>query len=260
MENQVKDVLAIVLAAGKGTRMKSDLPKVLYPVLGRPMIAWVLDALTAVPVGRTAVVVGYQADRVKAALAGRPDLVFAEQRAQLGTGHAVQMCGEYLRRHEGPVVIVTGDSPCLQPESVRQLLDAFVKRRLACLLGTLETPSPEGLGRIVRDGAGRFVRIVEEKDASPQEREIREVNMSTYVFDPRALEHALAGLRCDNRQHEYYLTDCPEILLKEGYRVDALPVLQPCEALSVNRVEDVGPVEAALRAQHAALGGDGTTR
>ena len=242
-------LMAIVLAAGKGTRMKSELPKVLFPVLGRPMIDYVLDALESVPVARTVVVVGYRADQVRAALSGRGGIEFAEQTEQLGTGHAVMMCREPLREHDGPVLVVTGDSPLIQVASVRRLLEHFTRHQMACLLGTLTTDDPTGLGRIVRDASGHFQRIVEEKDADAEERAIREVNMSTYLFDAKRLLWALDHLTAENRQREYYVTDCPGILLEAGDPVDALAVLQPCEALSINRVEDIPAVEAALRRQ-----------
>ncbi|GIW97477.1 MAG: UDP-N-acetylglucosamine pyrophosphorylase [Pirellulaceae bacterium] len=248
--------LAIVLAAGRGTRMKSDLPKVLVPVLGRPMILWVLDALATAGINRAVVVVGYQAPRVQETLASRPGLQFALQEEQLGTGHAVQICRQHIQQHDGPVLVVAGDSPLIQADSIRELLDHFRRDGgYACLLGTLLKDDPTGLGRIVRDSHGRFARIVEHKDATPEQLSIREVNMSTYLFDSSALLTALDGLTNNNAQREYYLTDCPEILLRAGHRVDALPVLRPCEALSINTVEELQVVEHKMRemgyAEHA---------
>lgn len=238
--------LAIVLAAGKGTRMKSELPKVLYPVLDRPMIEYLLDTLQACGVDRIVVVVGYQSDRVRQALSGYADLEFVEQTEQLGTGHAVKMCRDQLLDHQGPVLIVTGDSPLTQADSVKRLFQEFEAEHPACILGTLDKSDPTGLGRIVRDEHGKFVGIVEEKDASDQQRQITEVNMSTYLFDARQLVHALDQLQNTNQQQEYYLTDCPGILNDQGEDVRALAVLQPCEALSVNTVQDVAIVEAEL--------------
>jgi bifunctional UDP-N-acetylglucosamine pyrophosphorylase/glucosamine-1-phosphate N-acetyltransferase len=239
--------MAIVLAAGKGTRMKSDLPKVLCEAGGRPMVQYVLDALRAAGVSRIVTVVGYRADLVRSALSGQKDLEFAEQTEQLGTGHAVQMCRPQLAEHQGPVLVVTGDSPLTQASSVKALFEEYDTSQPACILGTLNKEDPTGLGRIVRDDEGRFVKIVEEKDATPAEKQITEVNMSTYVFDASQLVNALDQLKNDNRQQEYYLTDCPGILKAEGKDVRALPVLLPCEALSVNTVDDLGGVEAELR-------------
>jgi bifunctional UDP-N-acetylglucosamine pyrophosphorylase/glucosamine-1-phosphate N-acetyltransferase/UDP-N-acetylglucosamine pyrophosphorylase len=245
---------AIVLAAGKGTRMKSDLPKVLFPVLGKAMIHWVLDALTAAGIHRKVVVVGYRADLVQAELAGRSGIQFALQAEQLGTGHAVQVCRPILAQDasdshggESQVLVVAGDSPLIQADSVRDLLSAFRDRQLDCLMGTLVKDNPRGLGRIVRDPQGHFQRIVEEKDATPQEREIREVNMSTYLFKLPALLWALDHLTNDNAQSEYYLTDCPAILLNVGRGVDAMAVLRACEALSINTIEELGQVESKMQ-------------
>ena len=239
--------IAVVLAAGKGTRMKSDLPKVLCEANGRPLIDWVLDALEAAGVQQFLVVVGYEADRVKKALQDRDGVKFVLQDQQLGTGHAVKVCEDHLEGHDGPVLIVAGDSPMIQPESIRSLLDGFETEALDCLLGTLLKDNPQGLGRIVRDKAGRFEGIVEEKDATDEQRAINEVNMSTYLFRPEHLLWALGQLKNNNRQGEFYLTDCPAILLGAGRKIDALPVLKPGEALSVNTVDELAEVEIALQ-------------
>ena len=238
---------AIVLAAGKGTRMKSDLPKVLFEVCGRPMVSFVIDTLKSAGVERIIVVVGYRADLVHETLSEYDDLLFVEQTEQLGTGHAVMVCRDELAAREGSVVIVTGDSPLLQQDSVGSLLAEAESSGAACVIGTLHKDNPQGLGRIVRDSDGAFAAIVEEKDATPDQRAISEVNMSTYVFDRRELLRALDQLTNDNRQQEYYITDCPGILKGEGKEVRALPVLQPCEALSVNTVAELTIVEDELR-------------
>jgi UDP-N-acetylglucosamine diphosphorylase/glucosamine-1-phosphate N-acetyltransferase len=235
--------VAIVMAAGKGTRMKSELPKVLFPVLGRPMIHYALDALEAAQVDRVIVVVGYRADDVKQELAGRKNVDFALQAEQLGTGHAVMMCREQLADHEGSVLIVAGDSPLMQPASIRTLFEEFERSPAACILGTGYKENPAGLGRVVRDANRRFVGIVEEKDATPAQREIKEVNLSTYIFNCRDLLDALNQIRADNSQREYYLTDCPSALLKANKEVRALDVLQPCEALSINNIDELAEVE-----------------
>jgi UDP-N-acetylglucosamine diphosphorylase/glucosamine-1-phosphate N-acetyltransferase len=239
--------IAVVLAAGKGTRMKSELPKVLIEVCGRPMIGYVLDAVAKAGVQEVLTVVGYRSDLVRQALAGRKAVRFVEQTEQLGTGHAVMVCRESLGHHDGPVLIVTGDSPLAQPDSLQKLLDEFERDRPACLLGTAHKENPHGLGRIVRDKQGEFERIVEEKDASEEERKITEVNMSCYVFDCRELLFALDHLRPANAQAEYYLTDCPGVLKAAGKTVRALPVLKPIEALSINTREELAVVESVLQ-------------
>ena len=172
---------AVVLAAGKGTRMKSDLPKVLCEVVDRPMIHFVLDALEKAGIMRQIVVVGHEADMVKKELSSRSgEIEFVLQSEQLGTGHAVQMCREALANQSGPTIVVAGDSPLIQHESLSKLLEQFNETQPALLLGTLLKDDPTGLGRIVRDEAGEFMGIVEHKDATPKQLEINEVNMSTY--------------------------------------------------------------------------------
>lgn len=244
--------VAVVLAAGKGTRMKSDLPKVLVPVCGRPMIRYVVDALHEAQVERIVVVVGHRADLVQAELADVPQIEFAEQTEQLGTGHAVMTCREQLAAHAGPTVIVTGDSPLLQSTSVAALVDHYRQQQPACALGVVHAADPTGLGRIVRDDAGEFIGIVEEKDATDGQRAIQEVNASTYLFDTPRLLWALDQLTNQNAQNEYYVTDCPAILLAAGDPVHALNVLKPCEALSINSVDDLRMVEAELERLTAA--------
>lgn len=243
--------VGIVMAAGKGTRMKSELPKVLVPVGGRPMIHYVLDALQQAGLDQVHVVVGYRAEDVRQALAQRNGKDFAVdfvvQAEQLGTGHAVMMCREQLAGHEGPVVVVAGDSPLMQPESIQALLAEYHRSRPACILGTGLKDDPRGLGRIVRDGAGNFAGIVEEKDATPEQRAVREVNLSCYVFHCQDLLAALAQLRAENAQREYYLTDCPGVLKADGRDVRALPILQACEALSINTPDELAVVEAEMR-------------
>ncbi|HBJ35640.1 MAG TPA: glycosyl transferase family 2 [Planctomycetaceae bacterium] len=245
--------LAIVLAAGKGTRMKSDLPKVLLPVCGRPMIHFVLDALQAAGFNEKVVVIGHRGDLVREELSQRPDpITFVEQTQQLGTGHAVMQCLPHLAGHDGaghdgPVIVVAGDSPLLQAASLDKLLAYFQAQQPALLLGTLIKDDPTGLGRIVRDAAGNFTGIIEHKDASDDQRMIREVNMSTYLFNGSDLVESLGKLENNNSQGEFYLTDCAAILYRSGRPVTALPVLQACEALSINNPDELQLVDATMR-------------
>ena len=247
MSEQTIPVKAVVMAAGKGTRMESDLPKVLAEACGRTLVDYVLDAVEAAGICESIVVVGYQAERVQAALADRANVAFALQSEQLGTGHAVQMCREHLEGFSGGVLVLTGDSPLTQPESLRHLVSLYRDQRPACVMGTLLKEDPTGLGRIVRDADGNFEAIVEHKDATEQQLKIREVNMSTYLFDCGPLLSALDRLGNDNKQGEYYITDCPGILKGDGQDVRALAVLQPCEALSINTVADLKIVEEEMR-------------
>ena len=237
---------AVVLAAGKGTRMQSELPKVLCEAAGRPLVEYVLDALAEAGCQRQVVVVGYQADLVRDKLSQRAGVEFALQSEQKGTGHAVMMCREALAEVTGPVVVVAGDSPMLQSSSIHKLIQEFSVGQPACVLGTLLHDNPQGLGRIVRDSDGKFTGIVEDKDATAEQRAINEVNMSTYLFDCQKMLAALEKLSDDNAQGEYYITDLPAIMLAAGEDVRALPVLKPIEALSVNTVEQLQEVEQEL--------------
>lgn len=241
--------MVVILAAGKGTRMNSDLPKVLCPVVDRPMIHFVLDAAEKAGIGKKIVVVGYAADQVKAELdsRGQSEIVYALQSEQLGTGHAVQMCIEHLEGHQGLTLVIAGDSPLVQPESLKTLIAQFAKKRPALLLGTLKKENPEGLGRIVRDHQGQFIGIVEHKDATDEQRKIDEVNMSTYLFSTPDLIWALANLSNENAQGEFYLTDCARLLRESGRDVEALPVLKDCESLSINNPDELKIVDQAMR-------------
>lgn len=243
----MSDCMAIILAAGQGKRMASDLPKVLVSVCGRPMIRYVIDAVRAAGISRIVVVIGFRGELVRQELAGEAGVEFAEQTEQLGTGHAVMMCREQLARHDGPVLILAGDSPMVQVSSLRALLAKFDTGGPACLLGTGRKSNPAGLGRIIRDEKGQFLDIVEEKDTTTEQRAITEVNLSTYVFRPDALLAALQRLTADNAQGEYYLTDCPSVLKAAGERVEAHCLLQPCEALSINTPEELAIVEAEMK-------------
>lgn len=245
------------MAAGQGTRMKSDLPKVLVPVLGRPMIDYVLDTLDAIDVDRILVVVGYRSDLVRKTLAHRERIKFVEQTERLGTGHAVMCCRDALVTagmcdDNDAVFVLAGDCPMLQRDSLEKMLLAFELepesgREAACLLGTAYKEHPFGLGRIVRDAAGEFDRIVEERDATEAERAITEVNMSYYLFRTSDLLESLTHLKTNNAQREYYITDAPAILQSLGRRVIALPVLKPIESLGINTMDELRAVEEALR-------------
>ena len=238
--------VAIVLAAGEGRRMNSDLPKVLHVAAGRPLVGWVLDAARDAGIGRLVVVVGHKANQVQAALSEQADVSFAVQSEQLGTGHAVLMCRDVLSDHDGPIVVLNGDMPLIRSESIRSLLDAQRDESAACVVGTARTESNAGLGRIVRDERGEFLRIVEEVDATQEEAAIEEINTGLYAFDGTLLWQALSRVEPNNRQGQYYLTDCAEILMAEGHRVVASCSLDINEAMGVNTPEQLAEVETAL--------------
>ncbi|MBN2113319.1 MAG: bifunctional UDP-N-acetylglucosamine diphosphorylase/glucosamine-1-phosphate N-acetyltransferase GlmU [Acidimicrobiia bacterium] len=233
---------AIVLAAGRGTRMKSERPKVLFEVAGRSLLAWVLDAVAEVGADEVIVVVGHGADEVRAAL---PEGVRAvTQQPQLGTGHAVMAALAAVGEVGGDtILVVPGDTPLLRPETLRALVEARADAPASLL--TTEMPDPTGYGRVVRRGS-RVVGIVEQRDATPEQRVIREVAVSTYAFDGAALAAALAALGTGNDQGEYYLTDAVAALAADG-EVRAVPVADPAEVQGINSQDQLATVVAEVR-------------
>ncbi len=239
-------LVTIILAAGKGTRMKSPYPKVLHLLAGEPMVIHVLETARCLSPERVLVVVGYKAERVKEALVGYP-VEFVYQKEQLGTGDAVRRCKSFLRDFSGEVLVLCGDVPLLRPETLKELLEEHRRREAAVTVLTAEVEDPFGYGRIVRDSKGLVRRIVEEKDATPQERSIREINSGTYVFEARFLFSSLDKIRPENVQKEYYLTDVVEIAVNEGLRVAAFRVPDATEVLGVNSQEERAQVEALFQ-------------
>jgi bifunctional UDP-N-acetylglucosamine pyrophosphorylase/glucosamine-1-phosphate N-acetyltransferase len=254
----------MLLAAGKGTRMGSDLPKVCHPVGGRPMVCAVVDACLEAGCERIVAVVGYRQELVREALAeyGRT-VEFAVQGEQLGTGHAV-MCAEpaFLAemRDNTDLFVLCGDGPLIRTETLRVMLDRHRESGAAGTLATSIIDNPDGYGRIVRDGAGgggRFQRIVEQKNATADELKIREINPSYYCFNTRALFEALAGVGRNPLTGEYYITDVFERLLDQGEVVEVIDAVPPEDVLSINTPEHLAEVDRIFRGRvrGAAAGG-----
>ncbi|MBC8018341.1 MAG: bifunctional UDP-N-acetylglucosamine diphosphorylase/glucosamine-1-phosphate N-acetyltransferase GlmU [Verrucomicrobia bacterium] len=212
----MENVAAVILAAGKGTRMKSELVKVLHPVAGRPMIAWPLDAARAAGASPVVLVVGHQADAVRTAFHGSPEIRYALQAELLGTGHAVACSRDELAGFGGTVLILCGDTPLLRVETLQGLI-AFHREQAASLtVLTAVMDDPHGYGRVLRDEAGRVVRIVEQKDATPQEQAIHEINSGIYCMEADFLYANIDSLGSDNAQQEFYLTDLVSIAAGRG--------------------------------------------
>ena len=248
----MSEPVAVVLAAGKGTRMKSELPKVLHEVCGKSMVEHVFDAVRGAGVKRIVCIIGHKADLMRERLASHSDVEFAVQEEQLGTGHAVQMAADALADHDGPVLVLAGDTPLLQAESLSGLLNELTVNEAVCVIGSAVTENNAGLGRVVRDDAGGFDRIVEEKDAreeNPELLAITEINTGCYAFDGRALFESLSQLKPLNNQGEYYLTDCPRILKSAGRNVLAAAKLDINEAMGVNTQEQLADVERVLQSR-----------
>ena len=242
----MRDVEAVVLAAGKGKRMASALPKVLHQICGRPMIAHVLDTLTDLGIASPIVVVWHGADQVRAVL--REGVRYAEQPEQLGTGHAVMQALPHLEGFTGTVLILYGDVPLLCAETIETLLSHHRAQGAAATVLTDLRDDPTGYGRVIRDANGNVSRIVEEPDASPDEREIREINAGTYAIEAGALREALRAVQPTNAQGEYYLTDVVALLLEGGHTVAAVVVGSSQEATGINSRRELAQVEAAMRA------------
>lgn len=236
---------AVVLAAGLGTRMRSRKAKVLHEIWGKPMISHVVECYLAAGIQRIVVVVGHQGREVQEALAGYKHVEFAWQQEQLGTGHAVMQAQSNLAEFSGPVLVGYGDAPLYRPETIARLLNRHEAAGAACTILTAVYDDPHGYGRIVRDDTGAFVKVVEEKDATPEQKRIQEINTGTYVFEKSALFDGLARISNDNAQGEYYLTDVPAILLNQG----ALVALEICQ----DAVETQGINTKVQLAQAAAV-------
>lgn len=241
--------VAILLAAGHGKRMRSSKAKVVHEVCGRPMISYVVEAARGAGAKTIVVVVGAGAEHVRAALAGEPDVVFATQENQLGTGDAVRACRSVMADYSGPAFVLVGDEPLIRARPLADLLARQQSESAACLLGTAILPDPTGFGRILRDSAGRFLRIIEQRDCTPEEAAITEVNPSCYVFELPGLWDALEKLDTGNAQGEYYLTDAPALLQTMHRKVLALPVLEPDDILGVNTRQHLAQAEALMQAR-----------
>ncbi|MFP4355170.1 MAG: NTP transferase domain-containing protein [Phycisphaerae bacterium] len=246
---------AIILAAGKGTRMESDLPKVLHPVADRPMVEWVMDSCRQAGCDRLIMVVGHKQELVKQAESDNADdVAWVTQEPQLGTGHAVMVCEEQLKDLDGPVLVVAGDGPLIRPETLKELIETHQAKSAAVTLATSVLPDPEAYGRIVRDKDGELVGIVEYLDATEQQKQIHEVNVSIYCFDAAALREAMAKLTNDNAKGEYYLTDALGILRESGKKLAAVAAVPPEDTKSINTLDQLAEVDQILRDRLAAAG------
>jgi UDP-N-acetylglucosamine diphosphorylase/glucosamine-1-phosphate N-acetyltransferase len=232
----------VILAAGKGKRMHSDLPKVLHRMGGQSLIEHVLDATQTIAAEHTIVVVGHQADKVRSALTGR-DVAFVEQTEQLGTGHAVRECRRTLAGFAGTLLVLVGDVPLLRAATLQRLLSRHTETGAACTLLTTRLEDPTGYGRIVRGPRGDVQAIVEHKDASPDERAIDEINSGVIAFETGPLWQHIEQLSRRNVQGEYYLTDLVGIFVASGLTVSAYCVPDPWEVAGVNSREQLAELE-----------------
>ncbi len=242
----MNNLAAVIMAAGKGKRMKSDLPKVLHETLGRPMIKLVLDTLISLNISKIVVVVGHQAEMVKDSLKDYEGKVeFALQAEQKGTGHAVQMAEDALAGFEGEILVLSGDVPFLSAETITNLIKVHRTEKAAATVLSSMPPNPENYGRVVRKPDTDLVDyIVEHKDASEKERKIGEINTGTFCFDSRYLFDSLNQIKDNNAQGEYYLTDIMAILRQRGLKAAIHMTDNSDEALGVNDIDQKAELEA----------------
>lgn len=239
-------VKAVILAAGKGTRMKSDLPKVIHKALGKPMVQYSIDAArkAGAALEDICLVVGHKADMVKDVVG--KDVTYVLQEEQLGTGHAVKCAGDFIGT-DGLTMVLCGDTPLITGKTLKTLVDTHIAEHNAITVLTAQVDNPTGYGRIIKDEKGNFVKIVEQKDASEEEQKVNEINSGMYLFDSAVLSKALSKLNNNNAQGEYYLTDTIEIVKNEGLgRVATVVVGDEDEIKGVNSQEQLKEAEEIL--------------
>lgn len=240
------DKIALILAAGKGKRMRSDLPKVLHRLDGRYIVDHVIEAARKAGIDRQILVIGHKAEKMREALAGR-DILFALQAEQLGTGHAIMMAREQLTGFSGDLVVLCGDMPLVKPETIKRLVEERRRLNAAAVVLTVLFDDPGKYGRVVRDEKGFLKAIVEYRDADNRIRKIKEINTGAYCFDWPKLEKILDRLNPDNDQKEYYLTDSISLFVKLGETVGALIASDPREGYGINSVEELDMVETIIK-------------
>ncbi len=244
---QRKSLAVLILAAGKGTRMNSSLAKVLQPLAEKPLLHYVLDTVDAIAPARCVVVVGFQAEDVKARFQNR-SVEFVEQKEQLGTGHAAMQAESCLADFDGDVLILCGDMPLMRADTLKNLVQTHQQTGAAGTVLTLKANDGKirDFGRIVRNSEGAVQRIVEHKDASPEEKNIQEYNSGVYCFDKSLLFKALSGVGRSNAQGEYYLTDTIQFIVENELRLESVQTADADEIFGINSREDLEHAEALV--------------
>jgi len=242
----MRNLTLLILAAGKGTRLKSTLPKVLHRLAGRTLIEHVVDAARPLNSSATCVVVGHEAGQVQTSLS-HLTLQFSIQEPQLGTGHAVQIASEFWKPNQGDLLVLSGDVPLISTETLRRLLDQHIGTGASATLLSTKLEDPSGYGRVIRNPAGEVERIVEHKDATDEERRIVEINTGIYCFVIADLAQVIDQLSAKNSQKEYYLTDCVGLLRKRSKRVGAVVCEDPSEVSGVNSRSELAELERVIR-------------
>lgn len=241
-----QNLAVVILAAGKGTRMRSDLPKVLHQLRGKPLLSHVISQARFLGASKVVVVVGHQADRVKDAFTAQPGLSFALQEPQLGTGHAVMAAAKALKGHDGPVLILSGDVPALRGRTLQGLLSMHNDNHNALTVLGMELDDPGHYGRLITDSSGGLGAIREFRDATEAEKAVRLVNAGIYVADSKRLLEYLPRLEAENDQKEYYLTDLVELMAGAGLKVGFALCPDPREVGGINSKDELARMEAYL--------------
>jgi bifunctional UDP-N-acetylglucosamine pyrophosphorylase/glucosamine-1-phosphate N-acetyltransferase len=246
----MKKLAVIILAAGEGKRMESNIPKVLHPLCGKPMISYVVETARSLRPTRIVVVVGVKSGEIKEALKPAEDvpLQFAIQDPPKGTGDAVMCAEQSIEEHEGSVLVLCGDVPLLEQDTIRRLVEFHDRKRGAATVLTATFPDPSSYGRIVRKG-DKVLKIVEHGDASDAEREIDEINTGIYVFEKSLLFEALRKVKPSNAQREYYLTDTVQVLCKEGKEVYGFSAPDWRQVTGINTRKTLAEIEQTLQAR-----------
>jgi bifunctional UDP-N-acetylglucosamine pyrophosphorylase/glucosamine-1-phosphate N-acetyltransferase len=247
MTTSRRNTAAVILAAGKGVRMRSAIPKVLHTVMGKPLVSYVIEACRKAGAGRVLVVVGCQAARVRDQLGN--NLEYAEQTQQLGTGHALMTAAKQLADFRGDVLVLAGDTPFLTAAVLKKLLARHRKTGASATMMTAVMNPPLSYGRIVRDRSKKLVRIVEERDASPEEKRITEVNTSHYVFRWEEVRPLLSRLGSNNDQGEYYLTYVIQLLVQGKRPVETLTADDPAVLMGINNRKHLAEAQAWLQSK-----------
>ncbi|UCD76653.1 MAG: NTP transferase domain-containing protein [Phycisphaerales bacterium] len=245
-----RPLAAIILAAGKGVRMNSDLPKVVHEVAGRPIVWWVVDAVRKAGANPIVLVVGHGGEHVRAIFEDDDDDIrYVLQDRQLGTGHATLCAQEALAEFEGDVLVLAGDGPLIRPKTIEVMHEAQRAARAAATLATSVIEDPTGYGRVIRGSDGRFQEIVEHKNATPEQRAIHEIYPSYACFDANRLFAMLRQLEPNELAGEYYLTDIPALLRDGGEVVELVDAVPPEDVLSINTPQQLAEVDAILTAR-----------